>query len=145
MHVLLENTLSLLEKQPAFEVIELSRDYARGLPSLLLDGNQISQVFMNILLNAVQAMPTGGALKLKTELVDQNWVVVSFQDAGEGISSENIKSIFDPFYTTKEIGTGLGLSVSYGIIENHGGRIDVESVPGAGTLFNIWLSTSLKS
>lgn len=144
-HVLLENTLSLLEKQPIFKAIELVRDFADELPSISLDGNQISQVFMNILLNAVQAMPEGGTLTLKTEQVDSLWILVSFQDSGEGISTEDLERIFDPFFTTKEIGTGLGLSVSYGIIENHGGKIEADSKIGEGTLFSIYLPLEEKT
>lgn len=140
VNTLLDNTLHLVENQPSFQNITISRKYAHDLPLILLDGNQISQVLMNILLNAAQAMPEGGTLWLETQLTeDGKSVIIMIRDSGCGIPKEDLKRIFDPFFTTKEIGTGLGLSVSYGIVENHGGRIEVESTRGVGTVFSIVL------
>jgi two-component system NtrC family sensor kinase len=138
---LLDNTLHLLENQANFHDIAIVRHYASGLPQILVDGNQMNQVFMNILLNAAQAMPEGGTLTLETE-VDENGdhIAIRFRDTGCGITEEDLKRIFDPFFTTKEeSGNGLGLSVSYGIVENHGGEIEVNSRVGAGTSFSVLL------
>jgi two-component system NtrC family sensor kinase len=104
------------------------------------DENQLQQVFLNIMLNAYQAMPNGGQLRIASR-ADGKEVQVIFADTGSGISQENLKRIFDPFFTTKEVGegTGLGLSISYGIIEQHGGTIEVESEPGTGSTFTVKL------
>ena len=138
---LLDNTLHLLENQATFHDIDIARHYASDLPPILVDGNQICQVFMNILLNAAQAMPGGGSLALATELSeDGEYLAVRFSDTGSGIPENDLKRIFDPFFTTKEEGgTGLGLSVSYGIVENHGGKIAVDSLVGTGTTFTVLL------
>ena len=95
---------------------------------------------MNLLLNAQQAMPGGGRIAVKTFL-QKDMLVVEIADAGIGISDKNIDRIFDPFFTTKDAGqgTGLGLSVSYGIIEQHGGKIEVSSSPGKGSTFKVFL------
>jgi signal transduction histidine kinase len=98
---------------------------------------------MNLILNARDAMPGGGRLTLQTRLVETS-LVVDFRDTGQGIAPENIARIYDPFFTTKEVGqgTGLGLALSYGIIQEHGGRIFVESRPGEGAHFTIKLPTA---
>lgn len=138
---LLDNTLHLLENQTSFHNISIVRHYDPDLPAILVDGNQLNQVFMNILLNAAQAMPGGGTLTLGTELAaSAEHVAIRFRDTGCGISEEGLQRIFDPFFTTKEDGgTGLGLSVSYGIIENHGGKIEVDSRVGEGATFTVLL------
>jgi two-component system NtrC family sensor kinase len=137
---LLDNTLHLLENQATFYDISISRHYTSDLPRILVDGNQINQVFMNIMLNAAQAMPEGGCLALETELGNGDYIAIRFRDTGCGIAEEDLKRIFDPFFTSKkETGTGLGLSVSYGIVENHGGKIEVESSVGEGTAFTVLL------
>ncbi len=138
LHPLLDNTLQLLENQPSFKNIQLVRDYAPDLPAIEVDEGQLSQVFMNILLNALQAMPDGGSLKLQTMQVGER-VEIVITDTGCGMEEAQLARIFDPFYTTKPTGTGLGLSVSYGIIEGHGGNIRVESKVGQGTQIRIEL------
>ena len=108
----------------------------------LYDSQQIEQVLINLVTNAVQAMPEGGTLR--AALSSQNGQAeIEISDTGVGIPPENLTRIFDPFFTTKPEGegTGLGLSVSYGIISEHGGKIDVESTPGEGTTFRITLPT----
>ena len=136
---LLDQTLALLEHQALFQDVRILRRYRDDLPETLLDPNQIEQVLMNIMLNAGQAMGGQGELELATGC-GGGWLQVGIRDTGCGIPEENLKKIFDPFFTTKEhFGTGLGLSVSYGIIQNHGGTIEVTSKVGSGTLFTIRL------
>ncbi len=141
LHRIMDKTLALVQHQPAFHNIEVIKDYRPELPQTLVDPNQIEQVFMNILLNAGQSMSAGGRLTISSSLVENGRdLQVKISDTGCGIPPETLSKIFDPFYTTKGTsGTGLGLSVSYGIIENHGGQIEVESEPGEGTTFNIVL------
>lgn len=141
VHLVMEKTLSLVQHQACFHNIAVHRNYAQELPEILLDPNQIEQVFMNIVLNAGQAMPEGGSLTIETGLVpEQERLFIRISDTGTGIQQENIDKIFDPFFTTKGTkGTGLGLAVSYGIIENHGGDLVVESKPGTGTTFTVLL------
>jgi len=104
--------------------------------------NRIQQVFFNLILNARDAMPSGGWLTLRT-YADADTVVVEVGDTGHGIKRENLRRIYDPFFTTKGIGkgTGLGLSVSYGIVQELGGAIFVQSAPGQGTTFQVALPT----
>lgn len=104
----------------------------------------MKQVFLNLVHNAIQAMPTGGALSIRSaqRIKDgREWAVVTIRDSGIGISPKDLDRIFEPFYTTRGTngGTGLGLSVTYGIVTDHGGTIGVESHPGEGTTFTVWL------
>ncbi|MHB8858277.1 MAG: ATP-binding protein [Thermoleophilia bacterium] len=132
--VLVQNTLSVSS-------IETSLDMAEGLPDIFIDDNQVQQVFVNLFLNAAQAMAPGGRLFVSTRLQpEEKMVDIIIRDTGKGIQREYLPHIFDPFFSTKEEGgTGLGLSVSYSIIKNHGGNIRVESTPGIGTTFTIQL------
>jgi len=141
---LLDSSLALVEHQAAFHNIRILRQYQPELPAVEVDPGQMTQVFVNLLINAGQAMPEGGELLLKTELLpDGRGVAATLHDSGVGIPPENLQRIFDPFFTTKGAqGTGLGLSVSYGIVQNHGGQIDVESREGEGTTFTISLPLS---
>jgi signal transduction histidine kinase len=111
------------------------------LPEVRGHPHDLQQVFLNLFLNAIQAMPEGGRLEVKGETVEDVWVRVRVTDDGAGIPPEHLSQIFDPFFTTKGpgMGTGLGLSVSHGIIEQHGGRIEVTSDPGKGTTFSVFL------
>jgi two-component system, NtrC family, sensor kinase len=124
--------------------VELKLDLEVNLPWVVMDANQMKQVLLNLVHNALQAMPNGGEMKIVTESVARNnrdWVVVSVMDTGVGIPQLEQARIFEPFYTTKgnQGGTGLGLSVTYGIVTDHGGLIDVESQPGVGSKFTVWL------
>ncbi len=115
-----------------------------SLPWVLVDVNQMKQVLLNLIHNALQAMPSGGELTISTESAlrgGRGWIKVSVQDTGVGIPKLDQARIFEPFYTTKgdQGGTGLGLSVTYGIVTDHGGQIDVESQPGTGSKFSVWL------
>jgi two-component system NtrC family sensor kinase len=114
------------------------------LPEIYLDRGQIQQVFLNVIHNAIQAMPNGGDLIIQSAHEDRDgkqWVKVMVQDSGKGIPADDLPRIFEPFYTTKPsgAGTGLGLSISYGIVSDHGGFMDVQSEPGKGAEFLIWL------
>jgi two-component system NtrC family sensor kinase len=137
---LLAQTLALLRRQLANEDVKLVEQYASDLPSLMLSINGIKQIFLNLVSNALQAMPRGGTLTVTTELLGDE-VAVRIADTGTGIPEEKLPHIFEPFFTTKPVGqgTGLGLSVSLGIAQDHGGRITVQSRVGEGTVFTVWL------
>jgi two-component system NtrC family sensor kinase len=134
------DVLSLVEHQLEKNRVKLVREFAEDLPPVRGNENRIQQVFFNLILNARDAMPSGGWLTLVTK-ADDDTVVIEVRDTGHGIRREDIKRIYDPFFTTKGIGrgTGLGLSVSYGIVQEHGGAIFVESAPGKGTTFQVAL------
>jgi signal transduction histidine kinase len=134
------DVLSLLEHQLDKSRIKLRKELAEALPPVRGNENRLQQVFFNLILNARDAMPRGGWLTLATS-ADDDTVIVEVKDTGTGIKREDIKRIYDPFFTTKGIGrgTGLGLSVSYGILQEHGGAIFVDSAPGQGTTFQVAL------
>jgi len=124
--------------------VRLVKDLADDLPWVSIDHNQMKQVFLNLIHNSLQAMPSGGELHLQTREARRDgraWVTVSIRDSGEGILPEHKERLFEPFFTTKSSqgGTGLGLSVTYGIVTDHGGMIDVESQPGQGSTFTVWI------
>lgn len=137
---LIDASCDLVEHQTSLQNVKLVKGYDPALPSIMADANQLQQVFINTMLNAYQAMPNGGTLHIITRMAGSELQIV-FTDTGMGIPPENIQHIFDPFFTTKEVGegTGLGLSVSYGIIKAHGGNIEVESQMGKGSTFVIKL------
>ncbi len=136
----IDDTIQLLEAQLRNTQIEVSRKFDHNLPVITVNAAKLQQVFMNLILNARDAMPEGGTLEIATE-VDTTSMTIRFTDNGDGIDPEHIARIYDPFFTTKQIGkgTGLGLAVSYGIIQDHGGHISVESKQGEGTVFRITL------
>jgi signal transduction histidine kinase len=110
------------------------------IPPVVCSPSQVNQVFLNLVTNAVQAMENGeGTITLTTRSEDGG-VALEVADTGKGIPEDVLPKIFDPFFSTKEVGkgTGLGLSVSYKIVQQHGGRIDVESTPGVGSRFTVW-------
>jgi signal transduction histidine kinase len=124
--------------------VDLKLDLEEDLPWVLADANQMKQVLLNLVHNALQAMPAGGKMDILTHSssrAGRDWIRVSVCDTGVGIPKADQTRIFEPFYTTKgdQGGTGLGLSVTYGIVTDHGGQIDVESAPGAGSKFTVWL------
>jgi signal transduction histidine kinase len=94
-------------------------------------------VFLNLAINACEAMPESGTLRIRTEIVDEQWLKISFQDEGEGISEEASARLFEPFYTTKEGGTGLGLAIANKIVDAHGGKIEVQNLDGGGAEFSV--------
>jgi two-component system sensor histidine kinase AtoS len=134
-----EETLQLIRPRIEKQLIIILKEF-QALPIILMDREQMKQVALNLLLNAVQAMPKGGTLTLRgRNSEDGQWIRISIQDSGMGIPSEDINKLFDPFFTTKEGGVGLGLSITHRIIDQHHGKIEVESTPGEGTLFTVWL------
>jgi len=141
----LDDTIQLLEPQLRNTQINLERSYGENLPKTVGNATKLQQVFMNLLLNARDAMQKGGTLTLQTQF-RENAILIEIIDTGIGIAPENIAKIYDPFFTTKGVGqgTGLGLAVSYGIIQEHKGRIFVESKPGQGTQFQIKLPAVLR-
>jgi two-component system NtrC family sensor kinase len=144
LHRVLDDTVQLLEAQLRNTQIEVVRTFEDDVPLVPGNAAKLQQVFMNLILNARDAMTGGGRLEISTAAAD-NAVVIRFRDSGMGIAPENLARIYDPFFTTKQIGqgTGLGLAVSYGIIQDHGGRIAVESRPGEGACFIITLPTAV--
>jgi signal transduction histidine kinase len=134
----LEDTLRFMDQEIRNRDILLETDLGKRLPRILMDSNQLKQAFFNIVNNAIQAMPTGGILEASTRPAD-DFVVVCFRDTGGGISMEDASRIFDPFYTTRKSGSGVGLWIVQRIVRDHGGEIRIESTPGSGTLFTIRL------
>ena len=136
---LAKKALPLVQNQLTVSNIELTQALTEPLPQVLVDEHQVQQVLVNLIVNAVQAMGTGGHLTISTRATAGR-VELSIQDNGQGIAPEHLPQIFDPFFSTKGTqGTGLGLSVSYGIMKNHNGEIKVESRLGVGTTFTIGL------
>jgi two-component system NtrC family sensor kinase len=140
----LEDTLQLLEPQFRQANVEIAREYSQELPRVQGNAGQLQQVFTNLLLNARDAIPDGGRITLRTVADERDTINVEVIDTGIGIAPENVARIYDPFFTTKGVGrgTGLGLAVSYGIVQEHSGHIAVESAPGRGTTFRITLPTT---
>ena len=137
---IIERTIQLLEKQALVRNIVIVKTLDPGLPPLELDKNKIQQVFSNLIINAIEAMPEGGRLTVTSRpSADGLGVEAEFADTGVGIRKENLSKLFDPFFTTKTFGTGLGLAVSYGIIRRRGGTIDVHSDVGRGSVFTVTL------
>lgn len=140
VHTLIENVLALSSKRLQHGKIAVTKKLAPDLPPVNAVSDQLKQVFLNIVINAIEAMPEGGELCIETKLSgDGDELSVAFADTGVGLSEKERENIFEPFFTTKSTGTGLGLSVSYGIIERHGGRIEVQSEPGKGATFTVYL------
>src|SRR5688572_19787159 len=138
LNTIVDEALLLMQKPLGAEDIRVLATLDRTLPSLLGDPNALHQVLMNLLTNAREAMAGGGEIRIETARAERpDWIRLRVADTGPGIPPEDITKVFDPFYTTKRTGTGLGLSVTYGIIREHGGTIDVTSRPGAGTAFTL--------
>ncbi|MGI5915816.1 MAG: ATP-binding protein [Anaerolineae bacterium] len=132
----------VLMRTPMAESIEVREELQSDLPELRADADQLQQVFINLIVNAVQAMPEGGTLTVSTRSTEYH-VIAEVADTGVGMSEEDLERLFQPFFTTKERGIGLGLSVSHSIIEAHRGKIAVSSEPGRGTRFTVELPLNL--
>src|SRR2546427_405693 len=145
VNIVLEQVIAMVRRQGALNAITVEERYAEDLPAVEVDVSRIKQVFLNIINNAVYVMPNGGALTIRTETANGG-VKIAFEDSGPGIAPEHRDRIFAPFFTTKpEVsGTGLGLSVSLGIVQSHGGTIEVETEVGRGSTFTISLPMRLE-
>ncbi len=142
----IESSLSLVMAQTKVKNIQLVRELEPGIPKLFANGSQIQQIIVNLSNNAMDAMPNGGTLTVrtnKTKLENKDMIQIEIQDTGTGIPNDVQQKIFEPFFTTKEVGkgTGLGLSLVYEVVQKHDGQIRVESEVGKGTLFRIDLPT----
>jgi len=146
LNAVVEETLLLVSHPFKTARVHVIKSLEKQLPPVLGSNNRLQQVFLNLFMNARDAMPNGGMLEVRTE-ASNGYVEVEVTDTGTGIPRENLMRIFDPFFTTKSSGrgTGLGLSVSYGIIKEHAGRIDVRSTPGKGTSFRLEFPVARKS
>jgi signal transduction histidine kinase len=137
-----DNVARILEAQTKERNVEIIRDFGENLPKVWIDREQMKQVFMNLILNAIQAMRDGGDITISTRAVTRSeaqpsgeFVQVEINDTGVGIPEENLQHIFDPFFTSKDEGSGLGLAVSHQIVQEHGGFVTVQSTVGKGTSF----------
>ncbi len=137
----LERTYKLVKNQIVVDGITLNSDLPDALPPTYGNLQNLQQVFLNLLLNAVQAMPAGGTITVRAQRESDHLIRIDVSDTGSGIKPDDLDHIFDPFYTTKEFGTGtgLGLSVTYSIVKKHGGYIEVKSELGRGTTFSVFL------
>jgi two-component system NtrC family sensor kinase len=146
LNTVVEETLSLVTHPFKTAHVEVVRQLQGDLPPVLGSMNRLQQVFLNLFMNARDAMPSGGVLEVRT-FCNNGSVEVEVADTGVGIPGDHLKRIFDPFFTTKTSGrgTGLGLSVSYGIIKEHAGKIDVRSTPGRGTAFRLEFPVARKA
>ena len=141
LNAVLEETLALLAHQMTLQQVTVQKEFQAGLPKVYGNSDLLQQVFTNLLLNARNAMPQGGTLTVTTRATGRGQVEVQFSDTGQGIPPGNLPKIFDPFFTTMPVGKGigLGLSISYSIIQQHQGSIEVQSQAGQGTTFTIRL------
>jgi two-component system NtrC family sensor kinase len=136
----------LVENQASFHNIKITKIFQEDLPMAVIDPAQIERVFINLIINASEAMDGSGELILRTQTNPQKeFIEIMVSDTGVGISKENINKIFDPFFTTKDVGhgTGLGLAISYGIIKSHKGTITVDSEVGKGSTFQVRIPVTL--
>jgi two-component system, NtrC family, sensor kinase len=142
----IEETLTLLAHPFRAASVHVIKNLGGGLPAILGSSNRLQQVFLNLFLNAKDAMPSGGMLEVRSSAYNGT-VEVEVTDTGLGIQRDNLARVFDPFFTTKATGrgTGLGLSVSYGIIKEHAGKIEVRSTPGKGTSFRLEFPAARKA
>ncbi|MBU2520897.1 MAG: hypothetical protein KKD50_01570 [Proteobacteria bacterium] len=138
IHELLENVLVFVMTKIVSQSIKVHKKLNAELSIINVDNEQIKRVFSNVMINAVESMPKNGELTIVTEN-DENQFIVKIEDTGKGIPDEDIIRIFDPFFSTKSTGVGLGLSICYGIVVSHGGIIGVESEMNKGTTFTISL------
>jgi two-component system NtrC family sensor kinase len=148
MNSVIDGIARILDTQAKEKSVELVRDFAPNLPKVWIDREQMKQVFMNLIFNGIQAMNDGGTITISTriftpEAIEQSpsFVQVEVRDTGIGIPNENLEHIFDPFFTSKDEGSGLGLSISHQIVQEHGGYVTVESKVGKGTSFLVNIPT----
>ena len=139
---IMKETVELLNAQAVLHNVQFISQYEGQLPLVFCEPNQLKKVFINIIKNAIEVMPHGGTISITIKMSNHNQIQISIQDEGIGIPKDKLKKLGQPFYTTKERGTGLGLMVSFKIIEEHKGNIQIESEEGKGTIFHISLPLS---
>jgi signal transduction histidine kinase len=140
LNQVIRDCVVLTKKQAAFNDVTVEENLAADLPQINMDKARIEQVLINLTLNAIETTDPGGKVTINSRFAsDPGMVEITVYDTGKGISDEDVDRIFEPFYTTSESGTGLGLAITHGIIEQHGGTIEVESKMGQGTSFTIRL------
>ncbi len=145
LHELLEQVITLLKTNAVLSNIDLKQPFKKqDAGAILADANQMKQLFINLIKNAIEAMPEGGSIYISTEKVLNEWKI-TIQDEGKGMSEEDIQKIYDPFFSTKKEGTGLGLTICATILKDHHGRMDVSSELGKGAAFQIYLPVCQKS
>ncbi|MCY7732931.1 ATP-binding protein [Bacillus safensis] len=145
LHGLLEQVITLLKTNAVLSNIDLKQPFKKqDAGAILADANQMKQLFINLIKNAIEAMPEGGSIYISTEKVMNEWKI-TIQDEGKGMSEDDIQKIYDPFFSTKTEGTGLGLTICATILKDHHGRMDVISELGKGTTFHIYLPVCQKS
>jgi len=132
----------VLSRSAGAENVEVLSQLEESLPAILADSGQLAQVFDNIVLNAIQAMPEGGQLTIKSEVISPGWVAISFADTGVGIPAKNLGKLCEPLFSTKTTGIGLGLALTKNLVERHGGTLEVESEVGKGSTFTVRLPVS---
>ncbi len=142
LDVVINRVLGLTNKHLQHRNIRVENDVPADLPAVLVDDGELAQVFMNLVLNAVDAIGENGLLRVEGRLSEDGRAAVSFTDTGQGMAPEHLARLFEPFFTTKEKGAGMGLSVSYDLIKQYGGDITVTSQPGQGSTFTVWLHTT---
>jgi len=142
---LVAKAVSIIRMNNLADHVTIEEELRPDLPAVHVDGEQIIQVILNISLNAIEAMPDGGKLSLKTKRMDSDageTIRIAIRDTGRGIRKEDMRSIFKPFFTTRERGVGLGLAICDRIVRSHGGTIRVKSIPGQGSIFHIHLTAA---
>lgn len=145
VNTIIEKALTILENEFRLHRVPIKKDLSPHIPEIPLDVNQMEQVFINFLVNAIEAIPNEGLVTIRTRQDEERTgVIIEIEDNGIGISEEYKDRIFEPFFSTKPKGTGLGLPVNFGIVEKHQGRISVFSEPGQGTRMVVWLPSSQK-
>ena len=140
---LIKDVVTLINTQAVMKNIQIIVEYEPNVPTIVCEKNQLKQVFINLLKNAIEAMPNGGIIEVKVELQREGKVSINVSDQGVGIPEDQIPKLGEPFYTTKETGTGLGLMTSFKIIENHDGEINISSKENMGTTVEVILPIKL--
>jgi len=138
LYGIIENVLDSIKSSLSIQLVEVIKKFDAKPSIINVDREHIQRVFLNIIVNSVEAMPKGGTMTISSS-IEEDFLVVKIQDTGVGILEEDIIRIFDPFFSTKPMGVGLGLSIVYGIVVSHGGEISVESIWKKGTIFTVSL------
>jgi signal transduction histidine kinase len=144
---MLDNAITRFERDQASSQrtnVTIFKNYSPDVPPFVFDAELMERVIINLLSNAAQASPKGSVVTVKTQLTGAGKAEIAVIDRGSGIERKNLENIFNPFFTTKSDGVGFGLAICAKIVDEHGGRIDVESVPGEGSVFRVRLPTNVQ-